>query len=76
MLVSGLEWPCRLEMDETQLYFTALPLGAATIRRIPKQGGAPVTPVSGQMQVSGLAMDDRAVYWSDRMAGTILMVAK
>ncbi len=62
-----------LAVDASDVYFTASTNG--TLRRVPKNGGAPVLVLSALGRPTGVAVDDTYVFVANNM-GTIVRVSK
>ena len=46
------------------------------VRSVPLGGGVPTTLFSGSTDAEGIAVDDTRVYWTDRVAGTVMSVPR
>ncbi len=64
-----------IRVDATHVYWTEADLG--NVRRVRSDGsGAPELLFSGNGPVSGLAMDDRAIYFGLKEVGNVMKLAK
>ncbi len=67
--------PSFIRVDATHVYWTEANLG--NVRRIRSDGsGAPEVLFSGNGTVSGLAIDDRAIYFGLKTVGKVMKLAK
>jgi hypothetical protein len=75
-LLSGHEPLAGLALDADNLYYVVT--GAkGRVMKMPKGGGAPVIMAEGQDQPTSVVVDEKSVYWTNRVeGGAVMKVAK
>jgi hypothetical protein len=61
-LLSGLDWPTRIAVDATNIYWTSSEAG--TVTKMPIAGGSQTVLATGQKGATGIAVDASSVYWA------------
>lgn len=73
----GVDWYNGIALDDVYVYFTGAAGGGNALLRCPKSGCAdPPTVLAKGTNLGKIAVDDKAIYWTDWGSGTVSRLAK